>query len=214
MSIDFSINAEMRADTGKGASRRLRHAGLTPAIVYGGSEAPVAITLKHDEIIQHIGHEAFFSHILDLKLDGRTQKVVLRDMQRHPARRMVMHLDFQRIAERDRIHMHVPLHFMGEDAAPGIKAGGVVSHLTIEVEITCLPKDLPEYIEVDMSGLEIGESIHLSDIRLPEGVTLVGLTQGEGHDSAVAAIHAPRAQIEEEEEQQEVTDEDDKAEDE
>ena len=199
MSAGFSIHAEMRTDTGKGASRRLRHAGFTPAIVYGGGEAPAAIMLKHNEIIEHIEREAFFSHLLDLNLEGRVQKVVLRDMQRHPARRMVMHLDFQRVADRDRIHMHVPLHFMGEDAAPGVKAGGVVSHLAIEAEITCLPKDLPEYIEVDMSGLEIGESVHLSDIRLPEGVTLVGLTQGEGHDSAVASIHAARAVVEEDE---------------
>ncbi len=201
MSVDFSINAEMRTDTGKGASRRLRHAGLTPAIVYGGDEAPVAITLKHNDIIQHIEHEAFFSHILDLNLGGRVQKVVLRDMQRHPTRRMAMHLDFQRVGDRDRIHMHVPLHFTGTDAAAGVKAGGVVSHLAIEVEVTCLPKDLPEYIEIDMSGLDIGEAVHLSDIRLPTGVTLVGLTHGEGHDSAVASIHAPRASTEEEEEE-------------
>ncbi len=199
MSLDFSINAEVRMDMGKGASRRLRHAGLTPAIVYGGGRAPAAITLKHNEIIQHIDHEAFFSHILDLNLDGRVQKVVLRDMQRHPAKRMVMHMDFQRVADQDRIHMHVPLHFIGEDESPGVKAGGMVSHLTIEVEIICLPKDLPEYIEVDMSSLEIGESVHLSDIRLPTGVTLVGLTHGEGHDSAVASIHAARAVAEEDE---------------
>ena len=200
MSMDFSINAVARADVGKGASRRLRHAGLTPAIVYGGDAAPVAVTLKHNAVLQHIEHEAFFSHILDLNVDGKTEKVVLRDMQRHPAKRMVMHLDFQRVTAQSRIHMRVPLHFINEDDAPGVRGGGAVSHHVIEVEVSCLPKDLPEYIEVDMGGMQIGDSVHLSDLAVPAGVTLTALAQGEGHDSAVAGVHAARTAVVEEEE--------------
>ncbi len=201
MSVDFSINAETRTDTGKGASRRLRHADLTPAIVYGGGADAVSITLKHNEVLQHVEHEAFFSHILDLNLDGKVQKVVLRDMQRHPSKHIVMHMDFLRVSDKEALTMHVPLHFTGEDVAPGVKVGGgVVSHLVIEVEVSCLPKDLPEYIEVDMSKLELGDSVHLSDLTLPEGVSLVELSHGDDHDGAVASIHATRAALEEDDE--------------
>lgn len=206
MSVDFSINAETRTDTGKGASRRLRHAGLVPAVVYGGREAPVSIMLNHNTIIRHVENESFFSHILDLHLCGEVQKVVLRDMQRHPARRQIMHMDFQRVSDKDRIHMHVPLHFINENEAPGVKAGGVVSHLVIEVEVTCLPKDLPEYIEVDMGNLAIGESIHLSDIVLPADVTLVELAHGGDHDGAVASIHVMHTSTESDAEKEEEAD--------
>ena len=206
MSMDFSINATARADTGTGSSRRLRHAGLTPAIVYGGAAAPAAITLRHNEVLTAIEHEAFFSHVLDLAIDGNVEQVVVRDMQRHPAKRVVMHLDFQRVSAQSKISMHIPLHFTHEGTAPGVKAGGVVSHHLIEVEVSCLPKDLPEYIEVDMGALQIGDSVHLSDIAMPAGVTLVALTQGEGHDSAVAGIHAARITAEETDEPEQAQD--------
>jgi len=197
MSIDFNLEAQPRTDMGKGASRRLRRQGLTPAIVYGAGKDPESILLNHNEVIQHIEHEAFFSHILDLSIDGKPQKVVLRDMQRHPAKRLVMHMDFLRVSDKEKIRMNVPLHFTGEEAAPGIKtSGGVASHLLTEVEVTCLPKNLPEYIEVDMSGMELGDAVHLSDLKLPAGVELIELAHGEGHDGAVASIHATRKVVE------------------
>jgi len=200
MSVDFTVEAQVRADMGKGASRRLRHQGLVPGIVYGASKDPQSIALDHNKVIQHIEHEAFFSHILDLSVDGKSEKVVVKDMQRHPSKRAVLHMDFLRVSDKEAIRMHVPLHFIGEDVAPGVKTGGgIVSHLVTDVEISCLPADLPEYIEVDMSSMEVGASLHLSDIQLPKGVEIVELTHGEDHDSAIANIHMPRAVIEEEE---------------
>ena len=198
MSTDFSIHAQTRTDTGTATSRRLRHVGLTPAIVYGGNHQPLAITLKHNEVIEHIKHEAFFSHILDLNIDGKTQQVILRDMQRHPAKRQILHLDFQRVSAKDKLHIHVPLHFVNEALSPGIKAGGVASHLLIEIEVVCLPKDLPQYIEVDMSQLEIGQSVRLSDITLPAGVSIP-----ESTDDAIASIHLPHTSEEQAEDSDE-----------
>ncbi|TNF99237.1 MAG: 50S ribosomal protein L25/general stress protein Ctc [Gammaproteobacteria bacterium] len=198
MSVDFDLNAQLRTDMGKGASRRLRQQCLVPAIVYGADKEPQSIALDHNEVLQHIEHEAFFSHILNLTVDGNTESVVLRDMQRHPAKRMVMHMDFLRVSEKSAIRMHVPLHFIGEDVAPGIKAGGSVSHLVIETEVSCLPKDLPEYLEVDLSGMHLGDTLHLSDIKLPEGVELA---HGEGHDITIASVHVTRHAHEEEEEE-------------
>lgn len=205
MSVDFTVEAQVRADMGKGASRRLRHQGLVPAIVYGAGQDPQSISLDHNKVIQHIEHEAFFSHILELSVDGNTQRVVLKDMQRHPAKRQVMHMDFLRVSDKETIRMHVPLHFIGEDIAPGVKHGGNVSHLITDVEVNCLPSDLPEYLEVDISGLDVGESLHLTDITLPKGVELVELTHGEGHDAAIVNIHVSRAAKEIEEEAGEET---------
>ena len=199
MSVDFTVEAQTRADIGKGASRRLRHQGLVPGIVYGGGKDPESITLDHNKVIQHIDHEAFFSHILDLSVDGKAEKVVLKDMQRHPARRQVLHMDFLRVSDKETIRMHVPLHFIGEDVAPGVKHGGNVSHLATDVEVICLPSDLPEYLEVDVSAMEVGDSLHLSDIALPKGVELVELTHGESHDTAIVGIHMSRGALEEEE---------------
>ncbi len=198
MSVDFTVEAQARSDMGKGASRRLRHQGLVPGIVYGASKDPQSIALDHNKVIQHIEHEAFFSHILELSIDGKTEKVVLKDMQRHPARRQVLHMDFLRVSDKDAIRMHVPLHFIGEDVAPGVKqGGGVVSHLATDVEVSCLPSDLPEYIEVDVSNLELGNSLHLSDLQLPKGVELVELSHGDEHDTAIVNIHKTRAVVEE-----------------
>jgi large subunit ribosomal protein L25 len=200
MAISFELNAEPRTDTGKGASRRLRHAGKIPAIMYGGNKDPEALTLNHNEVIRNLEHEAFYSHILTIKVGGGETRAVLRDLQRHPSKPFVQHMDLQRVSETEKIRMHVPLHFLGEEVAPGVKAGGMVSHEIIEVEVECLPKDLPEYIEVDISGMDVGDSLHLSDLAIPGGVDLLELARGEGHDLGVVSIHAKRGTEEVEEE--------------
>ena len=191
MSI-FDIEAESRSDMGKGASRRLRREGKVPAILYGGEEQPQTLSLVHSELVKRLEHEAFYSHILTLNIGGKPNKAVLRDMQRHPAKPIIMHMDFQRVDEKRPIRVHVPLHFQGEDVAPGVKAGGMVSHEMIEVELEVLPKHLPEFIEVDISALEIGDSLHLTDLNLPESGSLVELGRGEGHDLPMVSIHARR----------------------
>ena len=198
MSIDFSIDAEPRTDEGKGASRRLRHSGRVPAILYGGDTQPQSISLDQNRIFHDLAEEAFYSHILSLKLEGKTQKVILRDVQRHPAKPIILHVDFQRVDDKQTLNIHVPLHFIGDDVCPGVKLeGGQVSHQIIEVEITCLPKNIPEFIEVDVSELKIGDAVHLTDLKLSEGVTLTALTHGEGHDQQVANCHATKVAEEE-----------------
>ena len=193
MSSSFVLNAEMREDLGKGASLRLRHAGKVPAIIYGHGGEPVSITLEHSKIIHNLEEETFYSQILDMNLAGKTEKVVLRDLQRHPAKALIMHMDFQRVNENAAMHVHIPLHFIGEDTCPGVKLeSGAVSHQTTEVEISCLPKDLIEFIEVDVSELHIGDSIHLTDLKLPEGISLVALSHGEGHDQTVVTVHVTK----------------------
>jgi large subunit ribosomal protein L25 len=199
MAISFELNAEPRSDTGKGASRRLRHAGKVPAIIYGGSKDPEPLTLSLNEVIRNLEHEAFYSHILNVKVGSATTRAVLRDLQRHPSRPVILHMDLQRVSESEKIKMQVPLHFLGEDVAPGVKEGGLVSHELTEVEVECLPRDLPEYIDIDISALELGESVHLSELTVPEGVTLLELTRGEGHDQALVSIHVRRGGAEEEE---------------
>jgi len=191
MSI-FELEAESRSDMGKGASRRLRRDGKVPAVIYGGGADPESISLVHSEILKRVDHEAFYSHILTVNVNGKANKAVLRDMQRHPAKPVIMHMDFQRIDENKPIRVHVPLHFIGADVAPGVKAGGLVTHEVIEVELEVLPRHLPEFIEVDISALQAGESLHLSDLKLPEGSELVELGRGEGHDQPVVSIHVRR----------------------
>jgi len=175
MSNDFELNAEKRDMQGKGASRRLRHAGKLPAIVYGGGKEPEAIMLKHNEVMHSLENEAFYSHILTLNLDSTPEQVILRDIQRHPIKPIVMHIDFLRIKAGEKLRMNVPLHFVGDDVSPGVKAGGVMSHIMTDFEIECLPKDLPEFIEVNVSELDIGDSVHMFGVPLPEGVVLVSL---------------------------------------
>ena len=192
MAISFELNAEPRTDTGKGASRRLRHAGRVPAIIYGGGKDPEALTLQHNEVLRNLEHEAFYSHILTVRIGGSETRAVLRDMQRHPSRPVIMHMDLMRVSETETLRMNVPLHFIGEDVAPGVKQSGIVSHELTEVMIECLPKDLPEFIGVDISAMNIGDARHLSDLQVPEGVTLMELERGEGHDLAVVSIHAQR----------------------
>ncbi len=194
MQDDFEIEAVSRSDQGKGASRRLRREGLVPGIIYGGGKDPEMFATKHNELLQHLDHEAFYSHILTVKVDGRVQKVVLKDLQRHPAKPFVNHVDLLRVAETDRIKMQVPLHFLSEDKAPGVKAGGQVSHTMNDVAVICEAKDLPEYIEVDMGTMELGDILHLSDLQLPQGVVLEAFSHGdvEEHDAPVVSIQVPR----------------------
>jgi len=197
--VSFDLVAEPRNDKGKGASRRLRRAGRVPAILYGGGQDPQALSLDHNLLLQQLDHEAFYSHILNVQVGGKTQRAVLRDLQRHSTKpTVVMHVDLQRVSETEAIHVHVPLHFMGEDVAPGVKqAGGMVSHEAVEVEVSCLPKDLPEYIEVDVSNMNAGDSLHLSDLKVPAGVTLVELARGAEHDLPVVSVQLRRGAVEE-----------------
>ena len=206
----FEVQAELRTDEGKGASRRLRHAGKVPAIIYGGDDAAVSLSLDHNKFLRHLAEEAFYAHILDIVVDGKKQQAVLKDLQRHPASDLkIMHADFLRIDAKHAMTMSVPLHFIGEDVAPGVKEGGLVAHLRTDAEVSCLPKDLPEYIEVDISTLEMDASIHLSELVLPKGVTLTALShsqdehleEGErsSYDQSVVSIHAPRTVVEVEE---------------
>lgn len=201
----FEVIAQPRTDIGKGASRRLRHAGQVPAIIYGVGKEPVSLTLSHNELLKHLEHEGFYSHILTINIDGQPENAVLKDLQRHPYRPRVMHMDFLRVSETQKLHMRVPLHFINEDQCVGVKQGdGVVSHNQTEVEISCLPKDLPEFIQVDLHNIQLNEIVHLSDLVLPEGVELVGLKHGgrTEHDLAVVSVHLPRGTHTEEEEEE------------
>lgn len=183
----FELVAEARQDVGKGASRRLRRAERVPAIVYGGEKPPISITFEHKEIKKHLKHEAFYSHILTLTVGKEKQQVVLKTLQRHPYKPVVMHIDFQRVNADVAIHIKVPLHFVGDAVCPGAVAGGTVAHHLTNIEVTCLPKDLPEFIEVDVSKLELDESIHLSQLKLPKGVAIHHLD--EAHDASVVSVH-------------------------
>lgn len=194
MSVKFEIPAEIRTEQGKGASRRLRRlADKVPAILYGGEQDSVALSVSHDYLIKALEHEAFYSHILTVKFDGKTEKAVLKDLQRHAYKPRVLHMDLLRINANEPLTMRVPLHFIGEELAPGVKlGGGIISHLMSDVEIRCLPADLPEYIEVDLSTLEVDQILHLSDIKVAANIQIVALTQGADHDLPVASIHKPR----------------------
>lgn len=203
MSEEFEIIAEKREVVGKGSSRRLRRLeDKVPGIIYGGKKKnPQNITVMHKDLLKATENEAFFSHILSLNLDGAKEQVIVKDMQRHPAKPRILHVDFQRVSKDVAIHIHVPLHFINEDTCVGVKKqGGAISHTMSEVEVSCLPGDLPEYIEVDMLKVEIDQIVHLSDLALPKGVEIIALTQGEDHDLPVVAVHTPKKVVEEEEE--------------
>ena len=192
MKTSFELVAEFRETQGKGASRRLRHEGKVPAILYGGHSEARALTLSHQKLAILLDNERFYSTILSLKVGEETQAAILKDVQRHPFKNAVLHIDFQRVEENEKIRISIPLHFKGEAVSPGVKSqGGLVSHMRNEVEVSCLPKDLPEFIEVDLSGLSLNESIHLSELKIPDGVHLVDLAK---EDAAVVAIHSPRAE--------------------
>jgi len=195
MAIEFTAFA--RATEGRGASRRMRRAGKAPGIVYGGTAHPTPIELDHNALFHALRNEAFHSSILTMKLDGAATKVLLRDVQMHPFRNEILHVDFQRVDENRKIHMKVPLHFVNGELSPAVKmSGAIVSHVTTEVDVSCLPKDLPEFIEVDLSELGVGHSIHVSALKLPAGVSVVT----HKTDPVVATAVVPRAQVETEEE--------------
>src|SRR5882757_279749 len=192
MKTSFELVAEFRETQGKGASRRLRHAGKVPAILYGGHAAARTLTLSHQKLLIMLDNERFYSTILNLKVGDESQAAILKDVQRHPFKNAIVHIDFQRVEENEKIRISIPLHFTGAAVSPGVKSqGGLVSHMRTEAEISCLPKDLPEFIEVDISGLSLNESIHLSQLKVPQGVVLVELAK---EDAAVVAIHSPRAE--------------------
>jgi large subunit ribosomal protein L25 len=192
MKTSFELDAEFRSDEGKGASRRLRRDGKVPAIIYGGHLDARALTLSHQKLALMLENERFYSTILSLKVGAESQAAILKDVQRHPYKNAVMHVDFQRVLDTEKIRISIPLHFKGESISPGVKSqGGIVSHMRAQVEVSCLPKDLPEFIEVDVSKLNLNESIHLSQLNVPSTVQLVELAK---EDAAVVAIHSPRAE--------------------
>ncbi len=203
MSDNITLTAELRQDVGKGASRRLRRQGeKVPAIIYGANLAPQNLTLSVNELTKVMQQEAFYSQILDVMVEGKAQAAVVRDLQRNPASGRVNHIDFQRIRADQEMHVSVPLHFINEESCVGVKmGGGSIAHNLTEVEISCLPANLPEFIEVDMEEIDAGSSVHLSDLPLPDGVTIVALTYGEDRDIPVASVAVRRGGIEEEEEE-------------
>ncbi len=197
----FTLNAEVRTDLGKGASRRLRHANKIPAILYGEGQEPISLTLEHSKVYRAQQEEAFYSHVLTLNVDGKPVECLLKDMQRHPFKQLVMHLDFLRVDATHAVHVNAPVHFINEDAAE--KKGGKMAHHVNEIAISCLPANIPDFIEVDVAGLEVGQTLHLSDVTLPEGVTSDELAKGESHDLAVASLNAPKGSSDDDSEEAE-----------
>ncbi len=194
----FELNAVRRTDKGKGASRRLRRTGYIPAIIYGVGKESISLTISHNELLKNLEHEAFYSQILTINIDNQSEKVVLKDLQRHPYRPVIMHLDLQRISDTKKLQMRIPLHFIHEDQCPGVKQdGGIISHHAAEIEIRCFPKDLPEFIEVDLQEVELNKILHLSDLVLPEGVELVG----KALDVPIVSVHLARGTSADEEEE-------------
>ncbi|MCB1677749.1 MAG: 50S ribosomal protein L25/general stress protein Ctc [Halioglobus sp.] len=202
MSDQFEVQAEVREDTGKGASRRLRRsADQIPAIIYGGDKQPQPLTLIRKDLEKALENEAFYSHVLTVTVGQDKQKAILKDLQRHPARNSVMHVDFLRIDDKKVIKVHVPIHFINEAKCHGVKVqGGIIQHQATDIEVQCLPGDIPEYIEVDMLNVTTGQIIHLSEITLPAGVSSVALALGEDHDLAIASVIAPRGASDDEQE--------------
>ncbi len=211
MSDAFTLNAEVREDAGKGASRRLRRLdGKVPAIIYGGEKEPQNIAVPHKDLVKQLENEAFYSHIVTLNIGGKNEDVILKDLQRHPAKPLILHADFQRVSKTQKLHTKVPLHFINEATSIGVKQqGGQITHNMTELDITCLPANLPEFIEVDLAQVEVGQIVHISDLKLPKGVESVALSHGADHDLPVAAINKPKgaASADEEGEGEEATEE-------
>ncbi|MFM2109934.1 MAG: 50S ribosomal protein L25/general stress protein Ctc [Gammaproteobacteria bacterium] len=193
MKISFELAADARSDEGKGASRRLRHAGKVPAILYGGKRDPRMLSLNHEKLMTLVENEKFYSTIIGLKVGDETQPAIVKDLQMHPAKPQVLHLDLQRVLETEKIRIRLPIHFKGESISPGVKTqGGIVSHRIADIEVSCLPKDLPEEITLDLSQMKLNESKYISDVPLPAGVVATAVTQGK--DQVVVSIHSPRAE--------------------
>jgi len=193
MSNVFEFVANSRGQSGKGAARRVRRQGDVPAVIYGGHKEPQMLVLNHNDVIKHLVHEAVYSHVLDVTVDGKTEKAILKGIQRNPAKFQILHLDFQRVSMTEAVKVHVPLHFVNENTSVGGKKGGIAAHSMVDVEVSCLPSALPEYLEVDLAKLDIGESLHLSDIVLPAGVEIVVLAQGPEHDLPVVSMMSSKA---------------------
>ncbi|HVP35091.1 MAG TPA: 50S ribosomal protein L25/general stress protein Ctc [Steroidobacteraceae bacterium] len=192
MRISFTVGADLRVSQGKGASRRLRHAGKVPAVLYGAHQDAQALTLDQQNLLTMIADERFYSSIVQLKIGERTQEAIIKDVQMHPAKNLVVHVDLQRVVADEKIRIRLPIHFKNESVAPGVKnEGGVVSHMRADVEVSCLPKDLPEFLELDLSGMNLNDTRFLADIPLPAGVSIPELTQ---RNAPVVSIHAPRAE--------------------
>ena len=184
----FEFVAEARNVTGSGAAKVVRRQGKVPAVIYGGNADPAMLMLDHNELLKHLAHEAVYSHVLDVKIDGKAEKAVLKHIQRHPAKPQILHIDFLRVDESHKLKVHVPLHFINESSSVGVKKGGVITHSMTDVEIMCMPSALPEYIEVDMANVDVGSTLHLSDLILPEGVDIPELLHGHEHDHPVVQI--------------------------
>jgi large subunit ribosomal protein L25 len=193
MSNVFEFVAESREQSGKSVARRSRRQGNVPAVIYGGLTTPQMLVLNHNEVIKHLAHEAVYSHVLDVTIDGKKEQAILKGVQRHPARVQILHLDFLRINMSEMLKVHVPLHFINEHASVGGKKGGIAAHSMIDIEVSCLPSFLPEYLEVNLAHLDIGETIHLSDILLPVGIEILALSQGPEHDLPVVSMMASKA---------------------
>lgn len=199
--MSIEINAVKREAKGTGASRRLRRAGTVPGVVYGGGKEAIPVEINHKELFLQFRHEAFHASVLSLNLDGKKEDVLLRDYQMHPVRNTIQHIDFQRVSANQKIHVKVPFHFINGEIAPGVKlGGGIVAHIMTEADVSCLPKDLPEFLEVDLANLEIGQSIHLSQVKVGKGVEFVQLAHG--NDAAVAAIAKTRGSVADEAEEE------------
>ncbi|HTX23939.1 MAG TPA: 50S ribosomal protein L25/general stress protein Ctc [Steroidobacteraceae bacterium] len=193
MRVSFVFGADRREKQGKGASRRLRHSGKVPAILYGGGQPPQALVLDQQNLLTMIGSEKFYSSIVQLKIENQSQEAIVKDVQMHPARNVVVHVDLQRVVETEKIRIRLPIHFRNEGVAPGVKTqGGIVSHLLTDVEVACLPKDLPEFLEVDLAEMNLNETKFLADIPLPTGVVIADLAHAK--NQPVVSIHSPRAE--------------------
>ena len=199
MSSVFEFVAEAREKPGTASAKSVRRQGKVPAVIYGGESDPEMLVLDHNEVVKHLAHEAVYSHILDVVVAGKAQKVILKAVQRHPAKARVLHLDFLRVKADEKLKAHVPLHFINEEVCVGAKLGGVVMHNLVDIEVACLPGDLPEYIEVDLTNLNLGETLHVSQLIAPKGVEFLALSHGDDHDAdvSVVTIVPPRVDLSE-----------------
>ena len=197
MSDEFNLIAEMRDDRGKGASRRLRHQGKVPAIIYGAGREPRALMFDHNKVLRELENASFYSSILTIKVGDKSRAAIVKDIQRHPSKKQILHIDLQRIVEDEKIRMQIPIHFLGEEEAVGVKiGGGSVSRLMTEIEVSCFPKDLPEFLEVDISELELDQMLYVSSISLPKGVEVSEILLEQ--DQAIVSIQEIKEIIEEE----------------
>ena len=192
MASVFEFVAEARSVTGSAAAKVVRRQGKVPAVIYGGNVDPEMLLLDHNDLLKHLAHEAVYSHVLDVTVDGKTEKAVLKHIQRHPAKPQILHIDFLRVDDSHKLKVHVPLHFINEASSIGVKKGGVITHSMTDVEVLCMPSALPEYIEVDMAAVDVGSTLHLSDLVLPQGVEIPELSHGHEHDHPVVQIVKPK----------------------